>query len=357
MTFGAGIPCEDTRPTFLLGGSVRLKSRSGGAYFLNQSQDVEYFPSGAAVLDCVLGGGGWALSRVINIVGDKSTGKTGLAMEACINFIRTFPKGKVRYAEPESALSKGYAKEMGVPVDRIEFADDDSEIDTVEDWFEDVEGFADSLNEGQPGLYILDSLDALTSEAEKKRKIGEASYGDGKAKQMSQAWRRLIRVLKQQRVTVIIISQVRDNIGVTFGERYTRSGGKALDFYASQVLWLAQVAKIAPTINGVSRVTGIVIKAMCKKNKVGIPFRDCTLTFKFGYGLDDVESNARWLASVKKSNLIQVGLAPDKVTRWMNQINEAGDIEYKKARDRLDRNVREVWKEVEQAFLPTHKKY
>lgn len=334
---------------------LKLKSRSGGAYFLSQ-KDIEYIPSGAAVLDCVLGGG-WALSRVANIVGDSSTGKTLLAMEACINFLKTFTKGHVRYCEPEAALSKGYAKEMGVPVDSIEFADDDAEIDTIEDWFEDLEDFADGLEEGQPGLYVLDSLDSLTSQAEKKRKLGDPSYGDGKAKQMSQAWRRMIRIIKNQRILVIIVSQVRDNIGVTFGEKQTRSGGRALKFYSSQELWLAQTAKISRVINKVSRVTGVKIRAQCKKNKVGLAYRECSLDLKFGYGVDDVASNAGYLASVGKANLIQVGLAPDKITRFLHNVEEKQDAEYNRIRDRLDRNVREVWKEVETAFLPNRKKY
>src|ERR1019366_4415396 len=106
----------------------------------------------------------------------------------------------------------------------------------------------DKTKPGQPGLYILDSLDALSDRAELERKIDEPSFGAGKAKQMSQLFRRLIRKINKTDVAVIIISQIRDNIGVRFGDKTTRSGGHALDFYASQVLKLAHLKNIVVSL-------------------------------------------------------------------------------------------------------------
>src|SRR5262249_54440053 len=125
-----------------------------------------------------------------------------------------------------------------------------------------------------PGFYILDSLDALSDEAEKARAIDEGTYAMNKAKQMSALFRRLCQEMAQYNCTLAVISQVRDNIGVTFGDAYTRSGGKALDFYCSQIVWLAQTGKIARTVKGIERIVGVDIKAKVKKNKVGLPFRE-----------------------------------------------------------------------------------
>jgi recombination protein RecA len=343
----------------MAGTKLKLKNRiNGGAYFLDQSSDNEFVPSGCAVLDRVLGGG-WALSRIANIVGDKAVGKTLLALEACINFQKYFPKGWIRYREPEAALARGYAQEMGVDVKNVEWDDDLTELDTVEDWHEDLDNFLDELGKDEPGLYILDSLDALTSEAEKKRSIREASFGGEKPKKMGELFRKLVRKIKRKRVLVLVISQVRDNIGVAFGEKHTRTGGKALDFYASQIIWLANMGQIHRTINKVQRTIGNKVKVRCKKNKVGLSFRDCDLDVRFGYGIDDVASNVKFLASVGKQGLIKVGLGsdPGKITGFLHDLEGSSEIEFKRVRDKLNRIVPEVWKQVESAFLPTRRKY
>src|SRR6202035_1171122 len=107
---------------------VSLKSsakKQGGLYFPTK-KDVEFFSTGCNLLDQALGkrtGGGWAKNRIINIIGDKSTGKTGLAIEACANFARKYPKAIIRYRESESAFDELYSEILGMPLDRIDFGD------------------------------------------------------------------------------------------------------------------------------------------------------------------------------------------------------------------------------------------
>src|SRR5262245_13229029 len=98
----------------------------GGSYFppSSQASSLEFISSGCTVLDCVLGGG-WPLGRISNIVGDRSTSKTGLVMEACSNFAIKYPKGRILYREAEAAFDVNYAASMGMPVDRVEFAPPD----------------------------------------------------------------------------------------------------------------------------------------------------------------------------------------------------------------------------------------
>src|SRR3990172_1731587 len=150
----------------------RRPANTGGLYFSSTKTNIDFISSGCAVLDCVLGGG-WPLGRVVNIVGDKSTGKTLLAIEAAANCAATFTKGRIWYREAEAAFDRNYAAALGMPLARVSFGD--ARLRTVEDLFEDLAGAIKSLGvKGPPGLYIVDSLDALSDRAELDRDMGEA---------------------------------------------------------------------------------------------------------------------------------------------------------------------------------------
>ncbi len=320
-----------TRPFIKDRNRIRLRSsdvdstddKTGGIYFSSEKKNYSFISSGCAVLDCVLGGG-WSLGHIANIVGDKSSGKTLLAMEAIANFFLAYDNGWVRYVEAESAFDIDYANALGIPMDRVEMVND---LDTVEDVFEDLSG----LSRKNPGLYIIDSLDALSDEAEMGRAIRDGSFGAAKAKKLSELFRRLVRKLARQKICVLVISQVRDNIGAMFGEKHSRSGGKALDFYASQILWLAHLKTVKRTINKIERPTGIMVRARCKKNKIGLPFRQCDFSLRFGYGIEDTEVSEEFLKTVGKS-------AP-------------------KTPEALREAVIREWYAVERKFLPEKRKY
>jgi len=231
-------------------------------YFPNEAK-VRCIPTGCAVLDCVLGGG-FARGRVSNIVGDKSVGKSLQAIEACANFAQQEQDGLIFYREAEAAFDVPYAENLGLPPNRVDFGPEGigTPWDTIEDIFEDLnEKIALCKSKGVPGLYIIDSLDALSSRAELERKPGEATFGLEKQKMLGKLFRQLIRAMRSADMTVIIISQVRDKIGIVFGEKHTRSGGKALDFYAVQILWLSHIGIINQTVKGIKRATGVRIKA------------------------------------------------------------------------------------------------
>src|ERR1700679_1727393 len=97
------------------------------SYFVGEKPSIKFVPSGCAVLDCVLGGG-WALGRIGNVVGDRSTAKTALATEALINFLLKYPKGAAAYREIEAAFDRNYAEAMGLPIEKIDFGDDNNQI-------------------------------------------------------------------------------------------------------------------------------------------------------------------------------------------------------------------------------------
>ncbi|KAH0537147.1 hypothetical protein GP486_008838, partial [Trichoglossum hirsutum] len=213
--------------------------------------------------------GGLALGRTANVVGDKSTAKTGTATEVMINFTQQYQDGDVAYRESEGAWDDAYAEAMGLPVARIDFGDPDNPIQTIEDFVRDFTAFVEKqLKSKRPGLYILDSLDALSDEDEMEQDIGKGTYGMNKAKKLSILFRTITKKQEKANVLLLIVSQVRENINAgLFGEKYKRSGGKALDFYASQVFWLANMGMLKRSVNKVERAYGIKLKAVVKKNK------------------------------------------------------------------------------------------
>jgi recombination protein RecA len=329
----------------------QLVNKGGGQYFTAPAP-ISCIPSGCSLLDCVLGGG-YAEGRIINIVGDKSTGKTLLAIEACANFVQKYPNAKIHYAEVEAAFDVPYAESLGLPVEQVKFVEN---CLTVEDVFENLTKLIDKAEKDSPGLYILDSLDALSNRAELKRAIDEGTYGAEKAKKMSELFRRLVQQLKKKNITIIIISQVRDKIGVTFGRKYTRTGGRALDFYASQVIYLSQMGMIKKTKSKVERVVGVNIKVKCTKNKVSMPFRECSFPIIFAFGIDDMAAGVNWLIEVDRISLLGF---EDKTEaqKYLRGLNRLTNEEYIQERENIVKTVLEVWQEIEKKFLPVRRKY
>lgn len=313
--------------------------------------DARFFSSGAVLLDLVLGGG-WARDRVINLVGDRSSGKTLLAIEACANFVRVpgASPADVAYREAEAAFDVEYAQTLGFPAGIEPFR----ELSTVEQFHDDLLGWTESRPKARPSLYVLDSLDALSDDAEMKREIGDGSYGASKAKKLSEMFRRINAVVSDGHCTLMVISQIREKIGVMFGETKTRSGGKALDFFASQIVWLAETGKLKRTVRGVERVIGVTIEAKTKKNKVGLPFRNTGLQIVFGYGVDDEASMLDWL---KKNKVVP----ESRIKEWNSELDIARTRGTRSAIAQLHADMRECtvnrWFEIEAELEPAIRKY
>lgn len=338
---------------------VRLEGNGEeGVYF--DPKHISFLNTGCTLLNLVVSEmadkGGWPLGRVVNIVGDKSTGKTLLAEEAMANFLRTYPKGKVYYRESEAAFDTAYAKALGLNTDKVDFGPDkeDSIWNTIEDVFEDLDAVltkaeeAAKKNKAPPAiLYIIDSLDALTSAAEMGRDIREGSYNLGKQKLLGELFRTLIRRIRKANMCLIFISQVRDRIGAMIrGKTYSRTGGKALDFYASIVIFLAELGKMYKTVGGVKRTTGIRVKVKCEKNKIVVPHATCVFTIRFRYGIDDELSSFDWLKEVNKLRAAGYDKMPD-------DLSVLTESDTKKLRADVER----IWREIEQRFTPAKGKY
>lgn len=367
-------------------------------YFLDPQ--VVTFSSGCTALDMALGGG-WATRRMINIVGDKSTGKTLLAIEACAQFLLKFPDGEIVYCEVEAAFDKGYAAALGMPVDRVRFIDDELVVckkgarkakkdadgdestsgkpkklktwrihkdDLDEDKHEivsegvyTVEGLETVLTEvfesaNVETLFIIDSYDALSDAAEMERAADDhATYGTAKAKHGSAMFRKCNQKLARGRVTFMIVSQVRANIGVIIGRALTRNGGKCLDFYATHVVWLQKLGNLARERNKIRRVHGVSINAKVDKNKIGLPHREAMFPIIFGYGVEDVISGTNWLVKHNKWN--KVFDEKKDASKLINGLDKLTDEAYDQWQQDIAESVREGWQEIEATFLPTRRKY
>jgi recombination protein RecA len=327
------------------------RAAGGGNYFSQPKTDVNFIASGCLTLDLALGGG-WAEDRIANVVGDKSSGKTLLAIEMAANFAQKYPKGKIRYREAEAAFMPAYAEALGMPAHRVDFGE---ALDTVEDMFEDLQKVIAGAR--HPELYIVDSLDALSDRAEMERDMDEGTYGAAKAKNLSQLFRRTVRGMERAHVTCLIISQVRSKIGISFGRTTTRSGGRALDFYASQVLYLSTAALETKTVRGEKRPIGVNVRGRVDKNKIGLPFREAAFQIMFGYGVDSVGASLDWLKSIKA--LDDIGLSNKTKDEDLREIKKqylstgVPDIPVAD----VEAAVRRRWYEIEERFLPTRRKY
>jgi len=332
-------------------GRIKLKEEPVdkiGSYFLSDKKDIDFISSGSTLLNLVLGGG-WAMGRMSNLVGDKSSGKTLLAIEACANFVKKYPKGKIYYHETEAAFDKNYAGALGMPVDKVIFIED---IMTVEGMFKFIDDKI--LDKSKiPKLYILDSLDALDATEDSRKELDEAGYsGARKAGKLSSLFRKRIKDIEGSNICLLIISQIRVNIGVTFGKKTTRSGGKALDFYASQIVWLKTLSKISKTISGITRPYSLLVRANCEKNKVGLAFRECEFPILFGYGINSVLSNLQFLEKTKF--LDKLSFKFRRIQSFAEKIIEENDID---KITEIDKITKEVWNNIESGFLPKRRKY
>jgi protein RecA len=339
-----------------------------GRYGLSAASSVKLFSSGSTLLNCALGGG-WVLGRVGNIVGDNSTGKTLLCIEACANFAQTFKNSPILYREAESAFDDEYAETLGLPVSRME-RNPGGLIDTVEDVFEEMKQFfAKAKKSKEGGLYILDSLDALTDNAEMERDFTENSFGTGKAKNMSKLFRMSIREMEESGSTCLFVSQTRCSLA-SFGQKWVVSGGEALKFYSSQRVILSGIGKIFKTVDNVEREVGVNIRAKVFKNKIGPPGREVEFPIRYGYGVNDVQSIVEWFEEIKRNDLLGIEQEEEEdkkkdekkdkkklSTKVLRKLVTLPFDEQDKIIDKLTSDAKKVWYDIEAKLVPERRKY
>ena len=298
----------------------------------NATLNIEAIPTGSLSLDIALGVGGVPRGRVVEIFGPESSGKTTLALHIVAEAQKL--GGEAAYIDVEHALDPVYMQNLGVNLDTLLV----SQPDTGEQALEIAEALARS---GAIDVIVVDSVAAMTTRAEIEGEMGDSHVGM-QARLMSQGLRKLTSVLSKSNTVCIFINQLREKIGVMYGNPEVTPGGRALKFYASVRM---DVRRIETLKNG-SDVYGSRTRVRVVKNKVAPPFREAEFDMIYGQGiskygevldlavkLDIVQKSGAWFNYGER----RLGQGRDNVRKLLEQDTELCNEIEKQVRDNADK--------------------
>lgn len=305
---------------------------------------------------------GWGTGWIHNVVGDSSTGKTLLLLtalaEACYNPV--FKDYELIYDDAESRNNFNLAKLFGSAAEKRIKREASEKVEQFDSRIHKL------LKDGKKFIYVLDSWDALNTEADEEaatnrrkameeNKKANGSYGTAKAKKASEILRELDTPISQSASLLIIVSQTRQAIGVTFAER-TRSGGDALRFYASTEIWLSHLGFLERTVRKHKVKVGCHTRIRTKKNSQTGKYRDSEIFMYYEYGVDDIRSCLEFLIDWEfmagtngKYKLEELGMTG-------NMADLIQDIEEGEMIGELRDYVQQCWIEVESRIAATNRK-
>ena len=293
-----------------------------------KAMEVEAIPTGALSLDIALGIGGVPRGRIIEVYGPESSGKTTLALHIIAEAQKM--GGEAAFIDAEHALDPVYAKKLGVDIDELIV----SQPDTGEQALEITESLVRS---GALDVIVVDSVAALVPKAEIDGDMGDSHMGL-QARLMSQALRKLAGAINKSKTVLIFINQLREKIGVMFGNPETTTGGRALKFYASVRMDIRKIENIKQDGN----VMGNRARVKVVKNKVAPPFREAEFDIMYGEGiskegnildtainLDIVEKSGSWFSY----NGDRIGQGRENVKKYLKDNPDILDEIENKVRD------------------------
>lgn len=328
-------PAEKEKAIKTAMAQIEKQYGAGAIMFMgeNRHMDIEHISTGSLMLDLALGIGGLPKGRIIEIYGTESSGKTTLSLQAVAEAQKL--GGMAAFIDVEHALDPVYAGKLGVDVDHLIV----SQPDTGEQALEIIETLVRS---GAIDIIVLDSVAAMTTRAEIDGDMGDAHVGV-QARLMSQAMRKLTAVISKTNCIAIFINQIREKIGVMYGNPETTPGGRALKFYSSVRI---EVRRGEPIKDG-GEIIGNRTKCKVVKNKVAPPFKTCEFDMLYGEGvskLGEIIDTAVELDIIKKSgswfsyNDMKIGQGRDKVKIYLQENKDICDEVEQKVREAFANN-------------------
>lgn len=309
---------------------------AGAIMFMGENRhlDIEHISTGSLMLDLALGIGGLPKGRIIEIYGTESSGKTTISLQAVAEAQKA--GGTAAFIDVEHALDPVYAKKLGVDIDNMLV----SQPDTGEQALEIIETLVRS---GAIDIIVLDSVAAMTTRAEIDGDMGDAHVGV-QARLMSQALRKLTSVIGKSNCVAIFINQIREKIGVMYGNPETTPGGRALKFYSSVRIEVRRGEPIKE--NG--EIIGNRTKCKVVKNKVAPPFKVAEFDMLFGEGtskIGEIIDTAVEFEIIKKSGSwfsyddMKIGQGREKVKAYLTENPSVCDEIEKKVREEFSKHA------------------
>ena len=294
----------------------------------NEHREIDVISSGSVALDAALGIGGYPKGRIIEIYGPESSGKTTFALHAIAEAQKT--GGKAAFIDAENALDPQYAANLGVNIDELLL----SQPDNGEQALEITEALVRS---GAISVIVIDSVAALVPQAEIEGEMGDSHVGL-QARLMSQALRKLAGIINKTNTIAIFINQLREKVGVMYGNPEVTPGGRALKFYSSIRLDIRRSEQIKMGSDIVGNKTNVKVV----KNKMAPPFKTCQVDIMYGTGISKegeivdlaveagvLDKSGAWYAY----NGDKIGQGKENVKEYLKSNPKIFDELYKKVRD------------------------
>jgi recombination protein RecA len=295
------------------------------AYFLEGDPDApvhvnEFVSTGSSILDLAISNkkdGGFPVGRITEITGLEQSGKSLLAAHAIAN---TQKKGGMAiFIDTENAFPPEFFTAIGIDLKKMLYIP----MDTVEDIFEAIETMVEKVRASDKKklvTIVVDSVAGASTKQEMESDFEKDGYATAKAIIISKAMRKITNLIGRERICLIFTNQLRTKMGVSFGDPYTTSGGKAIAYHSSVRLRLKNIGNIKAKLNGVEQIVGKKTSANVVKNRLGPPERGCDYEVFYASGIDNYNS---WLGVLKEYKLV------NQAGAWYSYINKISGEEIK----------------------------
>jgi len=301
---GSGVSLKDDLAVLLAENLNKEFKDYKVAYFFDEGPPtnvVDWVSSGNALLDLIISNrknGGFPVGKISELTGLEASGKSLLAAHALAT---TQQKGGVAvYIDTESAVSDQFLAAIGVDMSKLLYV----QLETIEDIFATIENIVANVRKSSKDrlvTIVVDSVAGATTKVELEADYDKDGWATTKAIVISKAMRKLTNIIARQKVALIFTNQLREKLGVSFGDKFTTSGGRALGFHSSARLRLKAIGAIKVKHNGIDEVIGIKCKVQVIKNRMGPPLRTVEYDMYFESGIDNYGG---WLKFLSERKLI-----------------------------------------------------